>query len=164
MANSPSLGASPNDSDEAPLMMKGMRDPGLKPILELPRSNAQPIMTGPNNVQPQGPLSPRTTRRNMLETELPESLRRYLLRKRQQKSSTANAALKRRHTSHDVANLKQYPEKTCMKKSEDVNANSWNRSFSKEASDGCHFKGWQIDLIHMLYKINDSIMVVLKSR
>ncbi|KAG7408538.1 hypothetical protein Forpe1208_v012015 [Fusarium oxysporum f. sp. rapae] len=79
--------------------MKGMCDPGLKPILEVPRSNAQPIMTGPNHVQPQAPLSPRTTRRNMLETESPESLRCCLLWERQQKSSTANAALKRRHTS-----------------------------------------------------------------
>ncbi|KAF5013839.1 hypothetical protein FDECE_196 [Fusarium decemcellulare] len=138
----PSLGASPNDSDEAPLMMKGMRGPGLKPIHEVPRSSAQPIMVGPNHVQAQAALSPRTTRRNMLATELTESLRRHLLWERQQKSSTANAVLKRRHTSHDVANLKQYPEKPCMKKSEDVNASSWNQYFSKEASDGYHSKGW----------------------
>ncbi|KAK2932901.1 Protein of unknown function DUF3295 [Fusarium oxysporum f. sp. vasinfectum] len=142
MAHGPSLGASPNDSDEAPLMMKGMRGPGLKPIHEVPRSSAQPIMTGPNHIQPQAALSPRTTRRNMLATELTESLRRHLLWERQQKSSTANAVLKRRHTSHDVANLKQYPEKPCMKKSEDVNASSWNQYFSKEASDGYHSKGW----------------------
>ncbi|KAH7465108.1 hypothetical protein FOMA001_g16971 [Fusarium oxysporum f. sp. matthiolae] len=142
MANGPSLGASPKDSDEAPLMMKGMRGPGLKPIHEMPRSSAQPIMTGPNHIQPQAALSPRTTRRNMLATELTESLRRHLLWERQQKSSTANAVLKRRHTSHDVANLKQYPEKPCMKKSEDVNASSWNQYFSKEASDGYHSKGW----------------------
>ncbi|KAJ4227180.1 hypothetical protein NW759_004549 [Fusarium solani] len=142
MANGPSLGASPNDSDEAPLMMKGMRGPGLKPIHEVPRSNAQPIMVGPSHVQAQAALSPRTTRRNMLATELTESLRRHLLWERQQKSSTANAVLKRRHTSHDVANLKQYPEKPCMKKSEDVNASSWNQYFSKEASDGYHSKGW----------------------
>jgi len=142
MAHGPSLGASPNDSDEAPLMMKGMRGPSLKPIHEVPRSSAQPIMTGPNHIQPQAALSPRTTRRNMLATELTESLRRHLLWERQQKSSTANAVLKRRHTSHDVANLKQYPEKPCMKKSEDVNASSWNQYFSKEASDGYHSKGW----------------------
>ncbi|KAM5359815.1 hypothetical protein ACJA88_015030 [Fusarium oxysporum] len=142
MANGPSLGASPNDSDEAPLMMKGIRGPGLKPIHEVPRSSAQPIITGPNHIQPQAALSPRTTRRNMLATELTESLRRHLLWERQQKSSTANAVLKRRHTSHDVANLKQYPEKTCMKKSEDVNASSWNQYFSKEASDGYHSTGW----------------------
>ncbi|KAF9770234.1 hypothetical protein IL306_012246, partial [Fusarium sp. DS 682] len=142
MANAPSLGASPNDSDEAPLMMKGMRGPGLKPIHEVPRSNAQPIMTGPKHIQPQAVLSPRTTRCNMLATELTESLRRHLLCERQQKSSTANAVLKRRHTSHDVANLTQYPERPWMKKGEDVNASSWNQYFSKVASDGYHSKGW----------------------
>ncbi|CAG1993361.1 unnamed protein product, partial [Fusarium graminearum] len=142
LVNGPSLAASPNDSDEAPLMMKGMRGPGLKPIHEVPRSTAQPIMTGPNHLQPQVALSPRTTRCNMLATELTESLRRHLLWERQQKSSTANAVLKRRHTSHDVANLKQFPEKPCMKQSEDVNASSWNQYFSKEASDGYHSKGW----------------------
>ncbi|OBS15931.1 hypothetical protein FPOA_13342 [Fusarium poae] len=99
-------------------------------------------MSGPNHLQPPAALSLRTTRRNMLATELPESLRRHLLWERQQKSSTANAVLKRRHTSHDVANLKQFPEKPCMKQSEDVNASSWNQYFSKEASDGYHGKGW----------------------
>ncbi|KAF5985329.1 hypothetical protein FBULB1_2953 [Fusarium bulbicola] len=142
MVHGPSLGASPNDSDEAPLMMKGMRGPGLKPIHEVPRSGAQPIMTDPNHIQPQAALSPRTTRRNMLETEVTESLRRHLLWERQQKNSTANAVLKRRHTSHDVANLEQYPEEHCMKKSEDVNASRWNQYFSKEASNGYHSKGW----------------------
>lgn len=143
MAHSgPPLGASPNDSDEAPLMMKGMRHPTLKPIHEIPRSSAQPIMSGANYIPAQAALSPRTTRRNMLATELTESLRRHLLWERQQKSSTANAVLKRRHTSHDVANLKQFPEKACIKTSEDVNASSWNQYFSKEASNGYHSKGW----------------------
>ncbi|KAF5978430.1 hypothetical protein FCOIX_5943 [Fusarium coicis] len=142
MAHGPSLGASPNDSDEAPLTMKGMRGPGLKPIHEVPLSSAQPIMSGPNRTQPQAALSPRTTRRNMLATELTESLRRDLLWERQQKSSTANAVLKRRDTSHDVAKLKQYPEKPCMTKSEDVNASNWNQYFSKNTGDGYHSKGW----------------------
>jgi hypothetical protein len=133
LADGPSLAASPTDSDEAPLMMKGMRGPALKPIHEVPKSTAQPIMTGPNHLQPQAALSPRTTRRNMLATELTESLRRHLLWERQQKSSTSNAVLKRRHTSHDVASLK---------KSEDVSVSNWNQYFSKEASDGYHSKGW----------------------
>ncbi|KAH7114113.1 hypothetical protein EDB81DRAFT_921202 [Dactylonectria macrodidyma] len=140
--NSPSLGASPNDSDEAPLMMKGIRQPTLKPIHEIPRSSAQPIVSHTGYVQGQAALSPRTTRRNMLATELTESLRRHLLWERQQKSSTANAVLKRRHTSHDVTNLKQYPVKSCIKTSEDVNASSWNQYFSKEADNGFHSKGW----------------------
>ncbi|PCD21377.1 hypothetical protein AU210_016342 [Fusarium oxysporum f. sp. radicis-cucumerinum] len=98
-------------------------------------------MTDPNHIQHQSVLSPRTTRRNMLATEVTESLLRHILCERQQQSSTANAVLKRRHTSHDVADLKQHPEKPCMKKSEDVNASSWNQYFSKEASDGYHSKG-----------------------
>ncbi|KAI9151863.1 hypothetical protein HJFPF1_09074 [Paramyrothecium foliicola] len=141
-AHVPSLGVSPNDSDDAPLMMKGMRNSTLKPIIEAPRSTAQPIAAPSNHIQIQAALSPRTTRRNMLATELTESLRRHLLWERQQKSSTANAVLKRRHTSHDVANLKQFPEKACMKQSEDVNASSWNQYFNKEAFNGYHSKGW----------------------
>lgn len=103
---------SPNDSDEAPLMMKrGPRaPPPMKPINEIPRSAAQPIMTTTNGVAAhQTMLSPKTTRRNMLASELTESLRRNLLWERSQKSATVNAVLKRRHTSHDVANLKQHP-------------------------------------------------------
>ncbi|CAG9943843.1 unnamed protein product [Clonostachys rosea f. rosea IK726] len=139
--NGPAFAVSPNDSDDAPLMMKGNRQAPLKPIREIPRSSAQPIPTVAHG-QGQGALSPRTTRRNMLATELTESLRRHLLWERSQKSSTANAVLKRRHTSHDVANLKQFPEKSCMKKTEDVNASSWNQYFVKETFDGYHSKGW----------------------
>ncbi|KAK3181733.1 hypothetical protein K4F52_006949 [Lecanicillium sp. MT-2017a] len=143
--NGSSLGVSPNDSDEGPLMMKGMRPSHpspLKPIIEVPRSNAQPIVAPANHVHAQAALSPRTTRRNMLATELTESLRRHLLWERQQKTSTANAVLKRRHTSHDVANLKQFPEKPCMKQDEDANASSWNQYFAKDAFDSYHSKGW----------------------
>ncbi|KAL7946493.1 hypothetical protein V8C42DRAFT_320791 [Trichoderma barbatum] len=142
LMNGSSLAASPNDSDDGPLMMKGMRQSTLKPINEIPRSSAQPIVATTNHVHAQAALSPRTTRRNMLATELTESLRRHLLWERQQKSSTANAVLKRRHTSHDVANLKQYPERPCLKQAEDVNASSWNQYFTKEAFNGYHSKGW----------------------
>ncbi|RCI15823.1 hypothetical protein L249_2775 [Ophiocordyceps polyrhachis-furcata BCC 54312] len=137
----PSLGGSPNDSDEGPLMMKGgARQPThLKPISEVPRSGPQPIAV--NRVPAQAALSPRTTRRNMLATELTESLRRHLLWERQQKSSTANAVLKRRHTSHDVANLRQFPERPCMK-NEDEDGTSWNKYLTKEALNGYHSKGW----------------------
>lgn len=132
---------SPNDSDDSPLMMKGRQGP-LKPIREAPRTAAQPIMAQGTSGHYQAALSPRTTRRHMLATELTESLRRHLLWERQQKSSTANAVLKRRHTSHDVANLKQYPERPYMKKAEDANAGSWNQYFAKEAFNGYHSKGW----------------------
>ncbi|KAK2052123.1 DUF1752-domain-containing protein [Colletotrichum caudatum] len=140
----PTLAVSPNDSDDAPLMMKrGVRSSPLKPITEVPRSAAQPIYTTASHSHLQAALSPRTTRRNMLATELTESLRRNLLWERQQKSSTANAVLKRRHTSHDVANLKQYPEKVCLKKEEAAPTNN-PQFFSKDTDNfgGYHSKGW----------------------
>ncbi|OAA51763.1 hypothetical protein NOR_00356 [Metarhizium rileyi] len=142
MPNGPSLGVSPNDSDEAPLMMKGMRHSALKPISEIPRSSAQPITTHATHVNFPAAFSPRTTRRNMLATELTESLRLNLVWERQQKKLTSKAMLKRRHTSQDVANLRQYPQKACIKASEDVEAHSWNQYFSKEALNGYHSKGW----------------------
>jgi len=131
--NGPSLVASPNDSDEAPLMMKRgpARAPPMRPINEAPRSAAQPINVNATGMHHQAALSPRTTRRNMLATELTESLRRNLLRERSQKTSTANAVLKRRHTSTDVANLRQYPERPYMKKDKEVDTdpNSWDKYF-----------------------------------
>ncbi|KAI0198543.1 DUF1752-domain-containing protein [Astrocystis sublimbata] len=144
MQNAPHGAASPNDSDDNGLeMRRGLRRTPLKPINEIPRSGAQPIMTRPNgHYQQQAALSPRTTRRNMLATELTESLRRQLLWERQQKVSTANAVLKRRHTSHDVANLKQYPERSYMNKAKDeANASSWNQ-YMREGDGGYNATGW----------------------
>ncbi|KAL5339433.1 hypothetical protein BJX70DRAFT_152411 [Aspergillus crustosus] len=93
--NGPSVPASPPDDDEESLTMKAPGVPRSKPIIMKPTSQSVAH-------------SPRTTRRNMLATELTESLRRHLLWERQQKSATANA-FKRRHTAHDMANLKEYP-------------------------------------------------------
>jgi hypothetical protein len=94
--NGPSDGPSPDDEAEN-LTMRGPDVPRSKPIIVKPTSQAS------------GAHSPRTTRRNMLATELTESLRRHLLWERQQKSTTANAVFKRRHTTHDMANLQEYP-------------------------------------------------------
>ncbi|KAI2794472.1 hypothetical protein POX_a01071 [Penicillium oxalicum] len=95
--NGPSMPASPAEHDEENLTMRGPDVPRSKPIVMKPPH--------PQSVA----HSPRTTRRNMLATELTESLRRHLLWERQQKSATANAFLKRRHTAHDVKNLQEYP-------------------------------------------------------
>lgn len=143
LQKAPQNAGSPNDSDDNGLHMRGMRRTPLKPIAEIPRSGAQPIMTKPQtHYHQQAALSPRTTRRNMLATELTESLRRQLLWERQQKSSTANAVLKRRHTSNDVANLKQFPERSYMNKAKDeINANSWNQ-FLRDEGGGYHAQGW----------------------
>ncbi|PQE25416.1 DUF1752 domain containing protein [Rutstroemia sp. NJR-2017a BBW] len=136
--NGPSLAASPESDDGAGLMMRG-----LKPISEIPRSVAQPIMKTNNTTAHQQALSPRTTRRNMLATELTVSLRQNLLWERRQKSSVneAAAALKRRHTAHDVANLKQYPEKVHMDKDDTGLNSSWNQYFSQGLGE-YHSKGW----------------------
>ena len=140
----PSLAASPDSDDAEPLMMKkDPKQPSLKTIAEIPRSAAQPIiMTTTNTTPHQQALSPRTTRRNMLATELTVSLRQHLLRERQQKSQTANAVLKRRHTAHDVANLKEYPDKVHMGKEDNEGMNaSWNQYFSQGLGE-YHSKGW----------------------
>jgi hypothetical protein len=140
--NGPSLAASVESDDGGALMMKS----GLKAISENPRlqngrTQAQPITRSTNSTPQHLALSPRTTRRNMLATELTVSLRQNLLWERQQKSQTANAVLKRRHTSHDVANLKQYPEKVHMNM-DDKEANaSWNQYFSQGLGE-YHSKGW----------------------
>ncbi|CAI0647446.1 unnamed protein product [Colletotrichum noveboracense] len=137
----PSLAASPSDSDDPPLMMKrGSRSSPLKSTTEVPRSAAQPIPTTASHSHLQVALTPRTTRRNMLATELTESLRRVLLWERQQVSSTANAVLKCRHISYEVANLKQYPEKAYIDKEEDfidVPQYYYNHYFN-----GYHSRGW----------------------
>jgi hypothetical protein len=133
----PSLAASPDSEDNLPLMMKK----GLKPISEIPRSQAQPIIRTTANITPhQLALSPRTTRRNMLASELTVSLRQHLLWERKQKSQTANAVLKRRHTAHDVANLKQYPEKVYMDEN-DGNKSSWNDYYGQGLGE-YHSRGW----------------------
>ncbi|KAM3415846.1 hypothetical protein BST61_g9351 [Cercospora zeina] len=96
--NGPSVATSPQDGSQ--FQMPGGQD--------IPRS--KPIIMTTSNTHQQLALSPRTTRRNMLSTELTESLRKNLLWERQHKSTGNLAALKRRHTSNDVKNLKQHPE------------------------------------------------------
>ncbi|CAN8097817.1 unnamed protein product [Discula destructiva] len=143
--NGPSALASPNDSDDAPLTMKRQtRGAPMRPINEIPRSTAQPrpIMTTASNGVSQQPmaLSPRTTRRNMLATELTESLRRDLLHERSQ--------LKRRHTSTNIVNMAQQarqpqpPQPYMHRGNGDMNASSWDQDFSRDAFAGYHSKGW----------------------
>lgn len=95
--NGPSLPQSSPPKEEGGLTMRGPDVPRSKPIGMKPAPGQSMAH------------SPRTTRRNMLATELTESLRRHLLWERQQKSATANAFLKRRHTAHDMKNLQEYP-------------------------------------------------------
>ncbi|KAI5807416.1 hypothetical protein DFH27DRAFT_318487 [Peziza echinospora] len=83
-------------------------------------------------------LSPRTTRRNMLATELTESLRQNLLWERKQKDTTV---IKRRHTAHtEMSKLTEYPQVSNMSGTETSKTNSWNHFF--EVPNEYHTKGW----------------------
>ncbi|TVY71542.1 Uncharacterized protein LSUE1_G009360 [Lachnellula suecica] len=138
--NGPSLATSIESDNEAPLMMKPK---GLKPIAEIPRSSAQPIIQTTTNTTPhQRALSPRTTRRKMIFDELTVSLRQHLVNEHKQKVHTPTAAIKRRHTTQDLANLKQHPERAHMesKEGDAINA-SWNQYFGNGLGE-YHSKGW----------------------
>ena len=126
----PSLPASPSEhEDEVGLTMNLPGKSRPRPI----------IMTTSNTNQPAH--SPRTTRRNMLSTELTESLRKNLLWERQQKNTTANAVFKRRHTAQNISNLRDYPAPTERHEIRDVaQNNSWNHYF--DTPNEYHNKGW----------------------
>ena len=124
----PSTGTSPEE--QTTLTIGGSKVTASKPI----------IVTTSNMHTPA--LSPRTTRRNMLATELTESLRKHLLWERQQKSTTANAVLKRRHTAFDVTTLQDYPGQKGGGSSKDLSSNnSWNRYFDHGLGE-YHQAGW----------------------
>ncbi|KAK4964346.1 hypothetical protein LTR66_012337 [Elasticomyces elasticus] len=125
--NGPSVASSPKE--EAPLQLQGLGAARAKPI----------IMTTSNTHQLA--LSPRTTRRNMLSTELTESLRKNLLWERQHKSSNNLAAIKRRHTSQDVKNLRQHPEPAPVLLAENDDSASANEYFEAGLQE-YHNKGW----------------------
>ncbi|KAL8814615.1 MAG: hypothetical protein Q9223_006175 [Gallowayella weberi] len=109
--------------------------PEVEPMHSGTMTAAKPIIMTTSNTHPPA-LSPRSTRRNMLATELTESLRKHLLWERQQKSTTANAVLKRRHTAHDMANLQEYPgTKAELQARGGSKTNSWNHYFDHGLSE-----------------------------
>ncbi|KAF2117421.1 hypothetical protein BDV96DRAFT_598322 [Lophiotrema nucula] len=140
--NGPSTGNSPQE--DSGLMMRPQA------------SRAKPIIMTTSNVHPPM-LSPRTTRRNMLQTELTQSLRQNLLWERQQKNSTTNAvnkrhqsavsipALRRAATANDFRNMNAVPQQPMGKAStfRDTakNNNSYNDYFDQGLQE-YHQKGW----------------------
>lgn len=67
------------------------------------------LCSNPESHQPLKPNSPRpssarTTKRNMLRTDLNESLQKDLIWERRDKNLTSNAVLKRRHTTFENQN------------------------------------------------------------
>ena len=111
--NGPSLGNAPEE------------DPTVK--LPPTMTKSKPIIMTTSNTHPPA-LSPRTTRRNMLASEMTESLRKHLLWERQQISTTAKAVLKRRHTAYDITKLSDYPSE---KEGHTSKNNSWNHFYDQ---------------------------------
>ena len=112
----------------------------------LESSRARPIIMTTSNVHPPA-LSPRTTRRNMLSTELTESLRKHLLWDRQVNRSTTAAALKRRHTAQDMTKLQHFPGENQPKTYMPANVpqsvkNSWNHNYFDSGLQEYHQRGW----------------------
>lgn len=99
----PSLARSPDENEEEGMTMGTTLKKALPPPTTAKTQPKPIIMTTTNNQSMAH--SPRTTRRNMLSTELTESLRKNLLWERQQKSQTANAFLKRTRNAQSMANL-----------------------------------------------------------
>ncbi|KAK4636333.1 hypothetical protein CLAFUW4_00398 [Fulvia fulva] len=122
--NGPSVAASPTENGF--LQPKGQK------------SIPKPILTTTNTTQPLA-LSPRSTRRHMLSTELTESLRKNLLWERQHRSTGNLAAMKRRHTSNDVKNLKQHPEPVALSHKDPA---KFNNDYFHQGLGEYHAKGW----------------------
>ncbi|KXT02500.1 hypothetical protein AC578_4164 [Pseudocercospora eumusae] len=129
--NGPSVATSPETGSNLQL---------APPVqLEIPRS--KPIIMTTSNTHQNLALSPRTTRRNMLSSELTESLRKNLLWERQHRSTGNLTALKRRHTSTDVKTLKQHPEPGPILSQKDGKKKFSNDYFHQGLGE-YHAKGW----------------------
>ena len=122
----PSMPGSPEEhDDEGGLMMQGAK------------SRPRPIVMNTSNPQQGLANSPRTTRRNMLSTELTESLRKNLLWERQQKSQTVNAFMKRSRNAQSMANLQGAGH---MANREQRSNSSWGSEFENPWE--FNSKGW----------------------
>ena len=88
----PSVGTSPQEDPSVSMLGQHM-------------TPSKPIVMNRSQSHHQMALSPRTTRKNMLHSEMTESLRKSVLWERQQKRSTAQAVLKRSKTAQALTNL-----------------------------------------------------------
>ncbi|KAF2713958.1 DUF1752-domain-containing protein [Pleomassaria siparia CBS 279.74] len=145
--NGPSTGNSPQE--DGGLMMRPQA------------THSKPIIMTTSNMHPPT-LSPRTTRRNMLQTELTQSLRQNLLWERQQKNATTNAvnkrnqsvanlpALRRAMTTNDIKGLTAFPQQgvntgSTFRDAVNANAAKNNNSYNDYFDQGLqeyHQKGW----------------------
>ncbi|KAF3036526.1 hypothetical protein E8E11_003332 [Didymella keratinophila] len=120
--NGPSIGNSPQE------------DSGL--MMRQQASRAKPIIMTTSNVHPPA-LSPRTTRRLMLQNELSGSLRQNLLWERQQKNATTNAAMRRAATTTDLQGM------STMAQTQPIHTSAKNpNSYFDQGLGSYHTKGW----------------------
>lgn len=133
--NGPSMQGSPEQRNEDVLMMAPSN---ISRAIDMPPPTNADVYTLAH--------SPRTTRRNMLSTELTESLRKNLLWERQQKNTTVNAFLKREAKS--MANLQRagqmavaqpQPHRALLQR-EPTKTSSYNEYF--DVANEYHTKGW----------------------
>jgi hypothetical protein len=130
--NGPSVATSPDDNTP---------DTSIALPAESNTTRSKPIiMTTSNMHQPTLSLSPRTTRRNMLSTELTESLRKNLLWERQHRSTGNLAAMKRRQLPPEPK-LRQRPEPGPVL-SQPEPAKKFSNEFFNAGLQEYHAKGW----------------------
>ncbi|KAF2818177.1 DUF1752-domain-containing protein [Ophiobolus disseminans] len=84
-------------------------------------------------------MSPRSTRRNMMQQELTGSLRQNLLWERQQKNATSNAVAKRQQSANSVPDLATVASSKNVDK--DALALEYNR-FYDQSLNVYHSTGW----------------------
>jgi hypothetical protein len=141
--NGPSTGSSPHE------------DGGL--MMREPASRPKPIIMTTSNVHPPA-MSPKSTRRAMMQSELTGSLRQNLLWERQQKNATTNAvakraqsavnlpALRRAMTTGDVKGLNTNDQQAQIRsttfRDDNKPDSSYNQFFDGGDAQEYHRSGW----------------------
>ncbi len=113
----------------------------LKPNHYGARSKPISMATANTHVGPMA-LSPKTTRTRMITREVDEPMRKSMLWERKEKKGTIQAVLKRRHTAHDVTNLKKYPGDEDGQNFRDASRNDSTNRFFEEDSGDYNTAGW----------------------
>lgn len=116
-----------------------VEDPSLT-MFPAHMTRSKPIVMSARNAQ-QMAFSPKTTRRNMLATEMTESLRKNVLWERQQKKATTNAIIKRRHTAQNLTNLQHYPGEAVQASTQESRNISFDQYFEAGLGE-YHRAGW----------------------
>lgn len=127
--------------------ISGVPSDGVSPVEDASLSmlpghmtRSKPIVVTARNAQ-QMAFSPKTTRRNMLATEMTESLRKNVLWERQQKKATTNAVIKRRHTAQNLTNLQTYPGEAVQASKQGSRNTSFDHYFEAGLGE-YHRAGW----------------------